>query len=70
METYEFILTFWKSQLWVLLLIYIFFLISVLIIISLILLTVSLPKGFNKVPESFPSVVKSHRFWATTSLPP
>ena len=33
--------------------------------IFLILLTVSLPTGFNKVSESFPSVVKSHRFWGT-----
>ena len=39
-----------------------FFLISVLIAISLIFQTVSLLKGFNKVPESFPSIMKSDRF--------
>ena len=51
-EVYEFVLIFWKSQLWVLLIISIFFfLICVLITISLILLTVLLLKGFNKVPE-------------------
>ena len=39
-----------------------FFLISFLISSSLVLHTVSLLKGFNKVPENFPSIMKSDRF--------
>ena len=50
-ETYDFILTFWKSQLWVLLIIYIFSLISVLSLFPLFCWQSHYQRGLIKSPR-------------------